>query len=285
MSALPGPIEPTRTQTIGGGLYAEAFVPDGTPRGVVLINHGYAEHCGRYREVAHVIRTAGWAALSYDVRGHGHSPGARGAIDRFERYLDDLRVAIAAARELVAAKAPMVLLGHSHGSLIVLRALCDDRPPEPVCAIVSSPYLGLRLAVPRYRKLLARIASKLAPGLAQANRLRVEDLTSDTAKQAERTADKLCFEVATARWFVESSAAQAFVARHADRVRVPTTWLVGGADPIADPSVSKRVANLMNSVQYHDFASMKHEVFNEVDRGQVFAEIEKTLAACSAPRA
>ena len=57
-------------------------MPD-APKGVVLITHGYAEHCGRYREVAHVITNAGWAALSYDCRGHGQSPGDRGYIDRF----------------------------------------------------------------------------------------------------------------------------------------------------------------------------------------------------------
>ena len=81
--------------------------------------------------------------------------------------------------------APLVLLGHSHGSLITLRALCDEHPPRRSRrAIVSSPYLGLRLAVPGYKKLLARVASRVAPKLAQPNALRVEDLTSDKEKQA-----------------------------------------------------------------------------------------------------
>ena len=70
MPDAPGPLTPTQTPTIGG-LYAEQFIPSGTPKGVVVITHGYAEHCGRYRELAHVIVNAGWAALSYDVRGHG----------------------------------------------------------------------------------------------------------------------------------------------------------------------------------------------------------------------
>ncbi len=116
MTAAPGPIAPTRTTTIDaprGALYAETFVP-ASPKGVVLITHGYAEHCGRYREVAHVITEAGWAALSYDVRGHGQSPGDRGFIDRFDTYLDDHAAALAAARALVPAGAKTVLLGHSH---------------------------------------------------------------------------------------------------------------------------------------------------------------------------
>jgi lysophospholipase len=284
----PGPIAPTRTTTIDtkdGALYGEIFLPSAAPRGVVVINHGYAEHCGRYHEVAHVITDAGWAALSYDVRGHGHSPGPRGYIDRFQIYLDDLDAVHAVARGLVPAAAPTVLLGHSHGSLIALRALASDRPPTAVAVILSSPYLALKLAVPGYKKLLAKIGSRLAPKLAQPNALRVEDLTHDTAKQAERTADTLCFDVATARWFTESTAAQQFVAANAQRIEMPTTWLVGTDDSIADPAQSERVAGKIRGAQFHGLAGFRHEVFNEVDRARPFAEVTKTLDACGAARA
>lgn len=276
-SELPGPIAPTATPTIGG-LYAETFAPPTPPRGVVVITHGYAEHCGRYREVAHVIVNAGWAALSYDVRGHGRSPGERGYIDRFETYLNDLAAMLAAARKLAPDDARVILLGHSHGSLITLRALAGDHPPTIAAAIVSSPYLALKLEVPGYKKVLARIASRVAPRLAQPNSLRVEDLTSDAHKQAERLADTLCFDVATSRWFTESSAAQDYVATHAARIGVPTTWLVGGADPIADPARSRSVASQVTGATYHDLVGLRHEVFNEVERARVFAELTRALA-------
>jgi alpha-beta hydrolase superfamily lysophospholipase len=279
----PGPMTPTATPTIGG-LYAEQFLPAGTPKGVVVITHGYAEHCGRYREVAHVIVNAGWAALTYDVRGHGHSPGRRGFIEHFDSYLDDLRAAITAAREL-APGAPLVLLGHSHGSLIVLRALVSDRPPDAVHAIVSSPYLGLQLAVPGYKKVLARIASRIAPKLDQPSGLRVEQLMQDPQKQAEWAADKLNFPTANARWFTEALDAQAYVAAHADKIAIPTTWLVGGADPLCSPAASKRVADRAKNAAYHDLVGLRHEVFNETERGKVFAELTNVLARCSSPAA
>jgi acylglycerol lipase len=284
MSELPGPIDPTNITTIAserGPLYAETFIPASAPKGVVLITHGYAEHCGRYREVAHVIVKAGWAALSYDVRGHGQSPGARGFIDRFSTYLDDFHRAHEAARQLAPAS-PLVLLGHSHGGLITLRALCSDRPPKARSAIISSPYLGLRLAVPAYKKALARVASRLAPSLAQPNRLRVEDLTADAQKQAERLADTLCFDVATARWYTEAAAAQDYVLRHADRITIPTTWLVGADDPIADPTVSRRVADRMKQARYHDLVGLRHEVLNEVGRTKVFSEVTRVLEDAAA---
>lgn len=287
MSDLPGPIEPTSVTTIAtadGALYAEAFSPPGDPKGAVLITHGYAEHCGRYREVAHVIVNAGWAVLTYDVRGHGHSPGARGFIDRFGIYLDDFRAAIAAAQKLAPGK-PLVLLGHSHGSLITLRALTDERAPSAAAAILSSPYLAINKPVPAYKKLLARIATRVAPRLGQANQIRSEDLTSDKQKQAEHAADKLNFDIATARWFTESSAAQDFVLAHADRIAIPTTWLVGGADPLCDPAASRRVADRVRGATYHDLVGLRHEVFNEVDRGKVFSQLTSALAACSAASA
>ena len=278
MNDAPGPVAPTSTQTISG-LYTETFRPSGAPRGVVLVTHGYAEHCGRYHEVAHVLVQAGWAALSYDVRGHGQSPGERGYIDRFATYLADLAAMHRAARQLVAPEAPMVLLGHSHGSLIVLRALADEHPPEATAAIVSSPFLALRLHVPAAQRVLARIASVLAPKLSQPNALRVEDLTQDPQKQAERRADKLCFEVATPRWFTEALAAQRHVFEHTDRIRLPTTWLVGGDDPITDPARSRQIAAKIAGASYHDFVGMKHEVFNELERARVFSHLRAALDA------
>jgi alpha-beta hydrolase superfamily lysophospholipase len=281
MSDLPGPIEPTKTTTIpvaGGALYAEVFQPSATPKGVVLITHGYAEHCGRYREVAHVIVNAGWAALSYDVRGHGHSPGHKGFIERFDIYIDDLRAAADAARQL-APGAPLVLLGHSHGGLITLHALASGRIPSGVShAILSSPYLGNYEKIPGWQKALARVVTHIAPRLQQPAKIRAEQLTQDPQKQAEWAADKQNFPNATVRWFTEAEAAQKYVAAHADRITMPTTWLVGAGDLLCDAAASRRIAQRVKNATYHDLVGLRHEVFNETERGKVFAELTSVLA-------
>jgi alpha-beta hydrolase superfamily lysophospholipase len=277
MSDLPGPATPTRTLTIpsrGETLHAEWFAPHGAARGVAVIVHGYAEHIGRYREVANVLSRDGWGVLGYDVRGHGKSTGRRGHVEDFADYLDELDVVRRRARELAdEAKLPArdVIVAHSHGSLIALRALADrSRAVAVDAAVVSSPFLGLRLAVSPARKVLARVASRVAPGFAQANRLRVEDLTSDPEKQRERTADTLCHAVATARWFTEAMAAQEFVAANIANVKVPTLWLVGGDDPIADPARSRALGEKLAGADYHHLGGLRHEVFNELARKGVY---------------
>jgi alpha-beta hydrolase superfamily lysophospholipase len=72
-------MEPAATGQIfsrdGTALYAEWFETD-APRALALIMHGYSEHCGRYREVAHVLANAGLPSLSFDMRGHAARPHA-----------------------------------------------------------------------------------------------------------------------------------------------------------------------------------------------------------------
>jgi lysophospholipase len=293
MSDAPGNAEPTRTFTIprpDATLHAEWFAPKGTPRGLVVVTHGYAEHAGRYREVANVLTSVGAAVLTYDCRGHGKSSGRRGHADRFDQYLDDLDAAITWGRgecaHLGVTDPRLVLVGHSHGSLITLRAISDaSRATGAVAAAVASPFLALRMQVSPVKKTAGKLVAKVYPGLQMASGIKIEDLTSDEGKLAERRADTLCNDVATAGWFVEATAAQEFVASHADAIRIPTLWLVGGADPIADPTRSRAVADRVRNatVEYHDLAGLKHEVFNERTRGDVFGLLTRFVGTHLTP--
>lgn len=266
----PGPLEPTRTLTFpstgGVTLYAEAYLPPKAPTAVALMVHGYAEHCGRYREVANTLVGAGVAVLGYDYRGHGRASGRRGHVVAWSDYHDDLDAALAQARQLAPGK-PVILVAHSNGSLISLRALTDpDRRPDVVAAVLSSPFLALRLQVPPAKILLARGMSKVFPAFSQKNALRVEDLTSDHEKQQARIADTLCHDVASARWFTEARDAQAHVRRQAPNITIPTLWVIGGDDPIADPSVSEPLARTVHGAEVHLLRGFKHEVWNERER-------------------
>lgn len=305
-ASRPGPIAPSEeirfSSLDGTQLHGEYFAFSGdriagdpgegsnsptrsVPRAAALIVHGYFEHCGRYREVAHVLLRAGLTALSFDMRGHGRSDGQRGYVDTFNDYLDDLSAAIDELDRRVEAAfpgqpIPRVLLGHSNGSLVVLRALADpSRSPSTIdAAVLSSPFLGLRVKASMIQDILGRAAGRLMPRLSLPNPLVVEELTHDPEKREERRLDTLCHESANSRWYTSALAAHEYVAENAARITVPTLWLVAEGDRIADPAVSRAIhARLRAPSHYVSLVDMHHEVFNELERERVFAALTTFL--------
>lgn len=279
----PGAIEPTETREFtsadGTGLYGEWFEAK-SPRGLALVVHGYAEHCGRYREVANVLTGAGLSTFTYDMRGHGRAEGQRGHVDGYRQYLADLDAAHQQLRDL-GGESSILLVTHSNGGLIGLRSLADPTRhlPGVDSAILSSPFLGLKVKVPLWKDVVGRAAGRFAPRLSLPSELSIDDLTHDRDKLDERRVDTLCHEVASARWFTAALHSHEYVYELAHRVTLPTLWLVAEDDRIADPSAARAVhARLRAPSRLHMLPGMFHEVFNEVDRGRVFDLVRGWIA-------
>ena len=95
------------TTTDGASLFRRAWLPPQPSVGLLLI-HGFAEHSGRYDDFGGWFAARGCAVHSFDHRGHGHSPGQRNYVRRFDEFLDD----VAAFERLVGnecAGLPLVL--------------------------------------------------------------------------------------------------------------------------------------------------------------------------------
>ena len=281
--AAPGPIPPTQTVRFpsrdGTALYGEYFAAGAYARGVravAVVMHGYAEHCGRYRELGHVLVNSGISALTYDMRGHGRSEGQRGHISDYSDYFDDMNAALAKADELAGETLPRVLVCHSNGSLIGLRGMADPEhaPDRLLAAVLSSPFLGLAMKVNPIKTMFGKLAGRFLPTLSLPNEIKAEHLTHDPMKVEEHRIDTLCHDVASARWFALTVEAQDWVREFIGRLKTPTLWLVAGGDRIADPALTRAVhARVRAPSVYREFPDMHHEVFNEVDRGDAFAMI------------
>jgi alpha-beta hydrolase superfamily lysophospholipase len=233
-----------------------------TPRGAVVLVHGYGEHIGRYDHVARVFAEAGFSVFGADLRGHGQSGGARGFCLRFEDYLSDLSTLLARARE--AAPGPQFLVGHSFGGLIATKLILS-RPDAVRGLVLSSPFFRLRLEVPAVKVLAARAASAIYPKLSLPSGLKGEDVTRDPELARLYDADPLNLKNATARWFTESERAQSEVLARAAEVRLPTLAVIGGADRVAHPGRGEEIARKFSSEDktIHVLPGQFHEVFNE----------------------
>ncbi|PSQ75456.1 MAG: alpha/beta hydrolase [Bacteroidetes bacterium QH_7_62_13] len=127
--------------------------PSSSPRAVVALVHGYAEHSGRYDHVARTFTEQGATVHAYDQRGHGHSDGRRAYVASFERYLDDLDRFLDHVRAQTP-DVPLFLFGHSMGGLVVLKYVLD-RNPSPRGLLLSAPAIQIN---PDLAPLVRRIA-------------------------------------------------------------------------------------------------------------------------------
>src|ERR1700693_2167274 len=96
----------------------DAWAPQGTARGVVVLCHGYAEHARRYDHVAQRFGDSGLITYALDHRGHGRSGGKRVYLRDISEYTAEFHtlVGIAAADHPGLSR---VVLGHSMGGGIV----------------------------------------------------------------------------------------------------------------------------------------------------------------------
>jgi alpha-beta hydrolase superfamily lysophospholipase len=264
----------------GLALHYRAWLPP-TPRGVLLIVHGLAEHSGRYAHVGPRFAAAGYAAYALDHRGHGLSPGRRVHVGRFAEYLDDVD-ALAAVTRHRHPGLPLVLVGHSQGGLVVLTCVLE-RPRGLAGAIVSSPLLGVHPAARASPALVAaaRVLSVLWPNVLIPNHVDASRLARDPAVGRAYLADPLVSHRVSPRWLIAVLRAIERVHQDAPFLSIPVLLMISGADRIVDPEASVRFASrapahLVDLVRWEGFF---HEMFNEPDRETVFRRMEAWLEA------
>src|SRR4051794_36599076 len=95
------PIEHGEEQVAGAGglkLFVRTWAPASGTRAVIVVQHGFLAHSGLYTWVAEQLAGDGLAVVAPDLRGHGHSDGARYWVDQFADYLADMDQVVTLAR-------------------------------------------------------------------------------------------------------------------------------------------------------------------------------------------
>lgn len=249
----------------------------GAHRAVLLV-HGLGEHSGRYRHVATWFNARGYDVMAYDQRGHGLTPGPRGALSREDDLLSDL----AAVYADYAAQAPALplLLGHSMGGLVAARAVLDGRV-TPAALVLSSP--AFRSHEAPWLQSLAAVLSRTLPNLPLRTGLALDHLSHDAAVIAAYRDDPLCSGRITPRMADFIFRAGPSCIADAARLPVPTLLLAAGADRLVDPAGSREFASAAWSSPHlttRHFDTLYHELFNESEpgRSQVMKQLGDWLA-------
>ncbi len=280
----------------------------GDAKGSILCQGGRGDFLEKYLECLAHWHDQGWNVAGFDWRGQGGSgrflaDRSVGHVGNFAQWIDDL--AEYYAHWQATTSGPHIVVGHSMGGHLVLRALIEKRiAPDGV--VLVSPMLGfetgpLPVAVSAW---LVRWAARLGraekpawkanerPG---ANRVsRQKFLTHD----ADRYADELWWraenpELAlgppSIHWLIQAQDSNLRIAQaHGpESVAVPMLILGADTDKLVSPQAIRRVAARLPKARLRMFGEeAAHELLRETDavRDVVLNEIDAFIDTVAVAR-
>lgn len=275
---------------------------EGTGRGAILFAGGRGDFIEKYLEFFANLHDRGWSVRAFDWRGQGGSgrlsadPRCGHATD-FGPWVDDV-AAIASAWQAETA-GPHVVIGHSMGGHLMLRALAERRI-GPDAVVLVAPMLGLRSA-PFGARLAARVAhfmtrigrpermawkSNERPSVPGASRRAL--LTHDPDRYEDelwwrREKPEIALGPPSWAWVAEAYRSTLALAapRRLESIETPILLIGTEADRLVDPAAIRLAAARLPHAELHMFGrESAHEILREVDpvRDRALAHIDAFLA-------
>src|ERR1041385_1971514 len=176
----------------GAELFYRSWVPDNASDNALplfLLGH---EHSGLWQETADSLDLNDVAIFAWDARGHGRSPGERGAANDFGTLVKDVDAFVRHVREQHGfALENMIVLGHSVGA-VTMSAWVHDYAPPIRAMILATPAFRVRLYVPFAIPSLRLKQRFIGPGFVKSY-VKSKMLTHDAEQAAQYDADPLIF--------------------------------------------------------------------------------------------
>lgn len=253
------------------------------PGAILVIAHGMGEHALRYARLAEAMNAVGFVVYANDHRGHGATvPDASKLGDYGEAgwrgLVDDEKEVIARAKKDFPGL-PVVLMGHSMGSMVVQHLLTEASELFDAAALSGTTAVDVMAAAVADpdANVFETLNAAFAP-----TRTESDWLSRDDAEVDKYVADPLCgFTVSDASSASLGEAGVAYSTPEAiGQVRkdLPLYIFSGDLDPVG---LNGELVNLV-AERYRDagiqridlklYKNARHELFNETNRAEVTSD-------------
>src|SRR6266705_4544819 len=184
--------EHTMTSWDGAELFYRVWIPrEATDKAILLFHRGH-EHSGRWQQTVDLLGLKDIAVFAWDARGHGRSPGERGAANNFADVIRDVD---AFARHIYERyEIPienMIVLAHSLAAVSVAAWVHDYAPPIRAMILATAAF-HVQLYVPLAIPLLRMTHRMFGPGQVKSY-VKSKLLTREKKQAAHYDADPLIF--------------------------------------------------------------------------------------------
>lgn len=283
--------------------------PSDQPKAVIHISHGLSEHAGRYNILAESLNKAGFDVFAHNHRGHGQTaevPGLFAPKRGWDKVVDDMDIITQHIHQQHPDK-PLFMVGHSMGSYILQSYLIGYSPNIAGCVLSGSNfppqailYFGHLLAkLERYRQgksgnspLIDALVFGPYRRAFKPVRTRFDWLSRDPDTVDQYIADPLCGQPVTNKlWYdLLGGLKQITSVKALNHInhQLPTLVLGGTHDPVSAPAKpahknkQHKLAKALQKAGLKDvtlklYADGRHEIFNEINREQVVADLIEWL--------
>lgn len=261
----------------GSRHYHQSWLPDGDSRAALLVVHGLAEHSGRYMNLVNHFVPQGYAVYGMDHLGHGKSDGTRVFVQSFDDYLDPLGKFLESVKRWQPGK-PVFLVGHSLGGLIAPLFVLKHNPDIPGM-ILSAPLAKIPEHISPLLVTMSKLLSSIVPKLG-VDDLDAERISKDPEVVRAYDEDPLVYRgKTTARLGAELLKGMQRVQAEASKISIPVLIMQGSDDRLVDPDDGQLLYDLVGSADktLKMYPGLHHEIFNEPERDQVFADMQAWL--------
>ena len=245
-----------------------------TAKAAVIIIHGLGEHSGRYVDLGEYLASSGYDVYAIDLRGHGRSAGRRGCIGRFEDFVMDLEKLLCKIGD-----ERIFLLGHSLGSLITIEYVLKHEVSGFIISgltLGGGRALGFLGSVPVLNSIPIPLGEILTFFL---GKRAIRSLCSNEMALDKYLKDDLAHGKITLKLLGELSEESERIREGANSIVSPVLVLIGEEDHMGNVEDAKWFYDNVSSDKKDIivYRGMKHNIFDEVDREEVFSDVLRWL--------
>jgi acylglycerol lipase len=250
--------------------------PTGTPKAVVVINHGVNSHSGRYLWTLEQFAKSGFAAYAIDMRGRGKSEGKRLTIKDAAEHTGDLHQLIGIAKGENPGL-PLFLLGHSAGGVVSCTYALDHQ--DELAGFICESFAYRVPAPGPVLWLVKNVLGPLFPGVPVLKN-DLSYFSRDPAAVAVLKADPLINDEA------QPAGTVAALLRATDRMRrefptitIPLLIVHGTSDKITMHQGSEEFFSRAGSKdkQLKLYEGHYHDLLDDYGKEEVFAELRSWI--------
>src|SRR5690348_5699862 len=259
----------------GAELFYRAWIPTKSTNKALLLFHRGHEHSGRWQQTVDSLGLDDVAIFAWDARGHGRSPGERGAAESLHAVIKDTDMFVRhiSTKHAIPVQNTIVL-AHSLAAVTVTAWLHDYAPQIRAMILATAAFqvkLYVPFAIPSLRVLRPRFVKSY---------VKSKMLTHDREQAAVYDSDPLIFRQIAVNILLDLHDTAKRLVADAGTIQTPTLMIAAGKDWVVSLKAQRKFFDRLSSTdkRFDIFPRAYHAIFHETNRNEVVALVRTYVA-------